>query len=321
MNATRGSAAALRPIQGFSTALVPPERRLRAWEEHNADALIALECRPRAGEEFRAREDNLQFGRVHLARVRGTAHRVERSPELVGRQPTGAVALFVSLRGDALFQQAGRRQVLRPGDLLVCDADGHFVRTFGDGLDELALRVDRRALPDEVRPPAPGEPLVVRRTDSDPYGRAIARLVGRAFGGPDPTPPDEQTVVDLLSALVGDRTVRPDVVHRALAFAHIEDRFRDCALSASEVADVVGISVRQLTRVFAGAGRTFPRHVLGRRLELARSMLAGPNAPTLSTATVAAACGFRSTAHFSQSFRARFGVTAGELRRSAAKSP
>jgi transcriptional regulator GlxA family with amidase domain len=81
----------------------------------------------------------------------------------------------------------------------------------------------------------------------------------------------------------------------------------------------VGISVRQLTRVFAGRGRTFPRHVLGRRLDLAHSLLAGPGAPTLSTAVVAAMCGFRSTAHFSQTFQARFGITAGELRRAAAQ--
>jgi transcriptional regulator GlxA family with amidase domain len=39
----------------------------------------------------------------------------------------------------------------------------------------------------------------------------------------------------------------------------------------------------------------------------------------LSTAVVAAMCGFRSTAHFSQTFQARFGITAGELRRAAAQ--
>ncbi|CAL9408467.1 Transcriptional activator NphR [Streptomyces sp. enrichment culture] len=319
MHATHAPSPVIRPVRAFSTAHVPPERRLPAWEEHNADALIALKCRTRADEDFRAREDNLQLGRVHLARVRTTAHSVERSPELVGRQPTRAVAVFVSLRGNALFEQAGRRQVLRPGDLLVCDADGHFVRGFGGGLDELVLRADRGVLPEEVRLPPPGQPLIVRRGEANPYGRAITRLVGRAVDGRDPTPPDEQTIVDLLSALVGDGAVRPHVLHRALACAHIEDRLRDPRLSATEVAQAVGVSVRQLTRVFAEAGRTFPRHVLGRRLDLAHNLLSGPDAPALSTAVVAAMCGFRSAAHFSQTFRERFGIAAGELRRAAAK--
>lgn len=313
------SAAALRPAQTFSTAQVPSEERLRAWEEHNAAALIALKCRT-PGDDFRGREDNLDLGRAHLARVRATAHVVERPADLVERRPTGSVAIYVSLRGEALFQQAGRRQIMRPGDVLVCDADGSFVRGFGHGLEELAVRVDRRALPGAVGAAEPGEPLIVRRSEENPFGRALARLVGRAVGVEGATQPDEQAIVDLASALVGDRATRPPVVHRALACALIEERLHDPRLSAPEVADAVGISVRQLTRVFAETGTTFPRYVLGRRLELAHGVLTGPDAARSRTATVATACGFSSVAHFSQTFHARFGVTAGELRRRAAKT-
>ncbi|MFJ9567645.1 helix-turn-helix domain-containing protein [Streptomyces fuscichromogenes] len=312
-------AVAPRPAQVFSTARVPSAERLRAWEEHNATALIALRCRTAGGEDFRAREDNLDLGRVQLARVRTTAHVVKRPAELIERRPTDSVAIYVSLRGDAVFQQAGRRQTIRPGDLLVCDADGSFVRGFGHGLDELAVRVDRRALPDAVDASAPREPLIVRRNEGNPYGRAIARLVGRAVGADGTARPDEQAIVDLAAALAAGGAARPAVVHRALACAGIEDRLHDPRLSASEVAGTVGISVRQLTRVFADAGTTFPRYVLGRRLELAYGLLTGPDAARARTATVAATCGFSSVAHFSQTFHARFGVTAGELRRTAAK--
>lgn len=309
-------AAAPRPAQAFSTAHVPSAERLRAWEEHNADALIALKCRTPGGEDFRAREDNLALGRVHLARVRATAHIVERSADLVERRPTGSVAIYVSLRGEALFQQAGRRQVVRPGDIVVCDADGSFVRGFGQGLDELAARVHREALPERA---ALGEPLIVRSSEANPYGRALARLVGRSVGGEAAIRPDEQAIVDLASALVSGGATRRPVVHRALACARIEEQLHDPRLSAPEVAEAVGISVRQLTRVFAEAGTTFPRYVLGRRLELAYGVLTGPDAAQSRTASVAAMCGFSSVAHFSQTFHARFGVTAGELRRTAAK--
>ncbi|MHC3470910.1 helix-turn-helix domain-containing protein [Streptomyces sp. 7R007] len=316
MHSAPPAAAAPRPARAFSTSQVPSAERLRAWEQHNADALIALKCRTHGGEDFRAREDNLDLGRVHLARVRATAHLVERPADLIERRPTGSVAIYVSLRGEALFQQAGRRQIIRPGDVLVCDADGSFVRGFGQGLDELAVRVDRGALPDGTRA---GEPLIVRRDEGNPYGRAITRLVGRAVGVETPTRPDEQTIVDLASALVGDGATRPSVVHRALACAHVEDHLHDPRLSAPGVADAIGISVRQLTRVFADAGTTFPRYVLGRRLERAHGLLTGPGAGEARTATVATTCGFSSVAHFSQTFHARFGVTAGELRRTAAK--
>jgi len=312
-------AVAPRPAHAFSTAQVPSADRLRAWEEHNAAALIALKCRTPGGEDFRGREDNLQLGRVHLARVRATAHAVERPVDLIERQPTGSVAIYVSLRGDSVFQQAGRRQIIRAGDLLVCDADGHFVRGFGQGLEELAVRVDRDALSGAACDPTPGEPLIVRSGETNPYGRAIARLVGRAVGVENATRPDEQALVDLVSALVSNGDARPHVIHRALACACIEDRLCDPRLSAPEVADAIGISVRQLTRVFAEAGTTFPRYVLGRRLELAHGLLSGPGAAVSNTATVATMCGFTSVPHFSQTFHARFGVTAGEVRRTAAR--
>ncbi|MFK0287830.1 helix-turn-helix domain-containing protein [Streptomyces sp. NPDC090499] len=312
-------AAAPRPAHAFSTAHVPSADRLRAWEEHNAAALIALKCRTPEGEDFRAREDNLQLGQVHLARVRTTAHMVERPADLIESRPTGSVAVYLSLRGDSVFEQAGRRQILRAGDLLACDADGHFARGFGNGLEELAVRVDRHLLSGAAGAPAPGEPLIVRGGETNPYGRAIARLVGRAVGVENATRPDEQALVDLVSALVSAGATRPQVVHRALACAHIEERLRDPRLSAPEVADAIGISVRQLTRVFADVGTTFPRYVLGRRLELAHGLLTGPAAAVSNTATVAAQCGFTSAPHFSQTFHARFGVTAGEVRRTAAR--
>ena len=313
------AAAAPRPAQAFCTDQVPPGDRLRAWEEHNAAALIALTCRAPGGVDFRAREDNLDLGRVHLARVRTTAHAVERPADLVEQRPTDSVAIYVSLRGEALFQQAGRRQSMRPGDVLVCDADGTFVRGFGHGLEELALRVDRQALPG-ADAAAPGELRIVRRSEDNPFGRALTRLVGRAVGVAGAVRPDEQTIVDLVSGLVSDRATRPPVLHRALACARIEDRLPDPRLSAPEIADAVGISVRQLTRVFADAGTTFPRYVLRRRLELAHGLLTGPDAARSRTASAATACGFSSVAHFSQTFHACFGITAGELRRRAAKT-
>jgi AraC-like DNA-binding protein len=44
-------------------------------------------------------------------------------------------------------------------------------------------------------------------------------------------------------------------------------------------------------------------------------MLTGDAAKRFRTTDVAARCGFTSVAYFSQAFRKRFGITAGEVRR------
>src|SRR5262245_55226538 len=105
---------------GFATAQIDADRQVELWERHNAESLIAPACRPPAPRSFDAVEVNLQLERAHLARVRGTRHVVERSAGLVESRPTEAIAVYVTIMGDAVFEQDGQHRVLRPGQLLVC---------------------------------------------------------------------------------------------------------------------------------------------------------------------------------------------------------
>jgi AraC-like DNA-binding protein len=290
--------------RAFATAGVEP------WEQHNADSLIALACHPPAERPFAATEVNLQLERTHLARVRGTRHAVERSAATIERSPADAIAVYVTVMGDAVFEQDGRRRVLRPGQLLVCDADRPFLRGFGHGLDELAVKVPRPDFAQLTGHTTLGDPVVVE-TSENPHGHALARLVARAVRTDNPVPADEQAVLELVAVLAGHAEL--PVAHRAAARAFIEEHLADPALSAGDIAAATGISERHLSRLFAAAGTSVPKHVLARRLDAAHSVLTTDK--SLRTADVAARCGFTSTAYFSQSFRRRFGVTAGEVRR------
>ena len=105
----------------FSTAGLPAARRIELWEGHNTAALIGLSCHTVAPLE--ATEVNVQLGRIHLARVTGSPHVVERTAEVIRRSPADAVAVYVTLRGDAWFRHGDGRRDLRPGQVLICDAD------------------------------------------------------------------------------------------------------------------------------------------------------------------------------------------------------
>ena len=89
------------------------------------------------------------------------------------------------------------------------------------------------------------------------------------------------------------------------------------SLSAADVANGAGISERHLSRLFADSGTSIPEHILARRLDLAHALLCRPDARDLRVVDVAARCGFTSTAYFSETFKRRFGSTAGHLRRTA----
>ncbi len=81
-----------------------------------------------------------------------------------------------------------------------------------------------------------------------------------------------------------------------------------------EEAGVLGISLRQLARVFQTAGTTPSRYILEQRLQRANAELGEPRAEKTTVADVAYRWGFSSQSHFTRAFRKRFGRTPGEAR-------
>jgi AraC-like DNA-binding protein len=323
------------PVLVFSTAGLPAARRVERWESHNAAALIGLDVR--ADGPLEATEVNVQLPEVRLARVRGSAHAVERTARVIGRSPADSIAIYLTLRGDASFTSADGSRELHPGDALACATDRPFARRFSRGLEELVVTVPCAALRARAGISLSGKPTITSfRTDGGTgaagtpaatrsYARALARLTGRATGPEPAPPPDEGTVLDLVAVLTAVRHAALATAHRAAARCYIEDHLASPGLGAEQIAAAIGLSERQLSRVFAADGTSVPRHVLARRLQLAYSMLAAnpaakPGAghsggnPGATVADVAARCGFTSAAYFSHTFREHFGVRASDVR-------
>jgi len=320
----------------FSTSGLPAARRVELWESHNAAALIGLTVR--APDSLDAAELNVQLPRARLARVTGSAHSVERTLDLIRRCPADSVVVFLTLRGQALFTADGVALERRRGDALAWETDRPFARTFARGLEELVVTIPwaeliaRSESPKLMADPvvtsfgAPaatgsagaGSPRSAAWGRPDPYARALAKIAGRATRADRPLRPDERTVLDLVAAIAAGPRAAHAAAHRAAARSYIEERLTDPALCAAEIASAAGISERQLSRLFAADGRSVPGHILGRRLELARSILSAPCAPAV--AEVAAQCGFTSATYFSHAFRQHFGHRAGDLRRETVRS-
>jgi AraC-like DNA-binding protein len=318
----RRAATAVPDPRLFSTAGLPYARRIELWESHNAAALIGLNCSTKGQGPLEATELNVQLGDVRLARVTSSAHVVERTAGVIRRSPADAIAVYLTLRGDAWFEHEGGTRTLRPGHVLMCDADRPFARGFARGLEELAIKVPRAAFTESTGLASLGSPVTVSFAGGhDPYGRALARLAGRAARAGNAVPADERTLLELIAVLAAGRAADPSMAHRAAARSFIEAHLPDHALTASRVAAAIGISERHLSRVFSADGTTVPRHVLSRRLQLGYAMLTEPAETGRTVAEVAARCGFISANYFSRAFREHFGLRASEVRRSQAGRP
>jgi transcriptional regulator GlxA family with amidase domain len=93
---------------------------------------------------------------------------------------------------------------------------------------------------------------------------------------------------------------------------HIED-----PLSSRQLAATVGLSTRQLERLFRRHFDQTPRqYYLRMRLDRGRDLLRRSSRPILD---IAVASGFTSTSHFTKSYRKCFGLTPSEERSSQAE--
>ncbi|HJD78731.1 MAG TPA: AraC family transcriptional regulator, partial [Corynebacterium pollutisoli] len=87
----------------FTTENYSPESRVHLWEGHNARALIPLDIRTLESAPMRSRQTNLHLPSIRMADVTGTSQIVERSEAFINDHPTGMIAVFFALEGEAFF--------------------------------------------------------------------------------------------------------------------------------------------------------------------------------------------------------------------------
>jgi AraC-like DNA-binding protein len=110
---------------------------------------------------------------------------------------------------------------------------------------------------------------------------------------------------------------RLQATRRAAILGEIEQRSAEADLSAAAVAARLGITPRYVHMLLKETGRSFGRHVLERRLQKAAALLRDPQWQHRRISDVAAAAGFCDLAHFSRSFRRKYGEAPSDVRAAA----
>lgn len=295
----------------FSTAGLPASERVALWEQHNARALVGLSCKTIDDAPLAATELNLALPNLHFAHVTGSPHLVERSAREISHRPTGSAVLYIAMAGEAFFYSTGGTRVLRPGQAVLCDADRPFARGFSQGLKEFVLKIPHGAL-QELTGSTPEQPEFFDLSDGAAADalRALTRLMRASMDEPTDARRAEQQALGLLGALITGGSGN----HLDTARAIIDLHLRDPNLSAARIADRIGISERQLSRVFNRAGLSVARYILDRRLELARELLRSTGSVRSSIAEIARDCGFVSPSHFTRTFKRRYETTPADIR-------
>jgi AraC-like DNA-binding protein len=228
--------------------------------------------------------------------------------ERTHRSPVMAVVLS----GASVLRIEGAATIIEAGTALFVDADRAYRTAHPFGCDDMGCHVrPSEALLDELQlgdAPWRSAPL-------PPRAHLRFRLaVERAIAGGDLLELEEAALFLLEAAAVPDDRPRPTARHAALvedAKALLLDRFRD-ALSMADVGRAVGASPYHLARVFR-RHTGLSLHGYRTRLRLLSALERIGDARGC-LADLALDLGFSSQSHFTDAFRAAFGVAPGKVR-------
>jgi AraC-like DNA-binding protein len=271
-------------------------------------------------------DGTLEFTRIAwlgLGRVRAGAHRVVHDPRRFSASGESHAHVVLQVSGASTVGQNERMLTLEPAHFAILMGDRPYSIVSREWTERLVLVIDRERLAADLK--------WQQRT-----GRAYSAAsgTGRLLFSAATCLADEIYDIRALhaQALAEQLTVLLHVAlrnelwvgspedkdgRRAQVRRYIGQHLRDPELSVDRIALDLGLSRRTLARIFAGRGETLMEHVYRERLEGIRRELLDPVREGRALIDIARSWGFRNYTHFSDRFRAHFGISPRAVRRRA----
>jgi acetamidase/formamidase/AraC-like DNA-binding protein len=309
----------------FTSESYARDDRPEAWR----DVLSAVGLQPASSNVFydgHATASHRNAVGVALTRISAGSQGISPLPQSGDGLP---IALLPMEDGVVLRQGASHR-IIPGGHLLLLPRSGDWSVIFQRDMRAIVLsvtseaphgRITGKSRFDEARVVAPGGLAEVFSRMLDATARTLETLADVEWAAV------AQSLADLLLTfthqLAGPAS---DASHTATqaAILHricqtIERRLDDPELAPARVAQAEGISERYLQKLFEGVGDNFTHYVRERRLQRAWADLSNPAEAHRSISEIAYRYGFGDSAHFSRTFRHRFGLPPREFRQQEAE--
>lgn len=311
----------------FNTDAFPNDQRASAWQA--ALGKLRLESEwpssrdaPGGGIFARKSISGAVFANLWSDAQSIRCARQTRSP--ANRDDVLTIALQV--KGTSALTGAGKHVGLEPGDVAVLGTELDSCIDFEAEFHEFVAAIPRATLSSRLGASNSLGPS--QRLDPNGLGAVLSDLLCSVAHQLEVLEqhelvPLEIAVTELLVTLVLDRAddvpgstaVQTAHLHRVCRL--IELRLGDPELSLSAIADHESLSPRYLQRLFEAGGSNFSEYVRERRLERCHSDLKNSK---LAHNTITDLCfrwGFNDAAHFSRTFKERYGTSPRAYRRKA----
>ena len=310
----------------LTTEAVGSDERVSYWVDMICSTYVKLECDPVADlrPSFEGAIEHHQLPGLELSVVRSGPQTVLRTASAIARDPEGCFLIATQTRGHGMVEQDGRETLMSPGEFSIYDSKRPYTLRFSEDFEEVVLKVRGDALRTLV---SDAEALTATKVcgTSGP-GRILHGMLQALRGDLDSLPPTAasamgESLLSLVAAGLGTLQGAPRVESSALKAYHLErirrhidEHLHEPSLTVEAVAMQLGMSVSHLHRLFANEPQSPAQYLWNRRMERCSRDLLDPRLAARPVSEIGYRWGFNDAAHFSRSFRERFGCPPREWR-------
>ncbi|WP_417624500.1 transcriptional regulator FeaR [Paremcibacter congregatus] len=314
---------AINPHMGTNSSFAEamPAYQADQWATHLQEVCGEFETISHDWSKFRGAIDLRNIGGFDVAGISMNADRVIRSRKQIEKSDNKYCFLILQLSGRSILSQRNNEAHLQPGDMALIDSAYPSEFKYDGFMQQISLHIPRATLESFL----PYRRIQEARRIS---GRAGMGAVTKEFLASTYTEaahigePDYNTVREVLLNLLGAtlRGYSPDQVldQKSRQMANIrkviEQKLTDPGLTPSMVAELCGLSIRHLHRLFQAEGASCGEWIRLRRLNEARQQLADRRYADQNIIQIAFHWGFNDAAHFSRAFKQEFGLSPRQYR-------
>jgi AraC-like DNA-binding protein len=275
----------------------------------------------------------IQRGGIEMAQVGADILQIVRSSRNIRLDAGENYFLILQEEGRALMCQSDTSCILMPGDMVLIDSSCPSEFTFfGEYSRQLSLHLPRAEMHARF-----GYNLIrggIGVPRHDPSGKALTAVLGKILTAENlPVAAQSylrEALFGLLGAALCERSGLDDFVgieadigsaqDLTAGQCYINTHYRNPDLNIQEIADDLGMSIRQIQRGFASIGITPTKYLLSKRLEHARRAIMDRNSGKRDDliSSIAYEAGFSDLSYFQRTFRKTFGEPPGAFQRRAA---
>lgn len=309
-------------LDWVSTNGIPGTERRDFWLDNIEKRLIRIGCPTEVQDGIEASLRHVDLGDLRLNHIRANTHSVQRSQADIAGDGRHSVFLCFMLAGQGFSYQGTHCVQHSPGDVVLYDTLMPYGHGFPDDMEMLVVDLPEPIARRYLHAWQRGNLLYLHKdtrfscTSCDALFRLLAPVV-------DPSVSTESSsllaseLLENIEAIVCNicsGTRDRDVWQ--LCCQYIQENLQGEALTATRLAKALNISTRKLHRTFAQHGLSVQSYIWRQRLEQCRKEIQTASLANRSVSEIAFKWGFNDASHFSRRYKALYGESPIQTRKS-----